>query len=401
MTLALDISLKLKPNCECCDKDLPAEQSGAVVCSFECSFCADCAENLLAYRCPNCGGELVARPRRTIERQQSHPSSTERVNKRHRCLDYREDEQQLRTTTGVLYGSLLLPACKPKAWVLLIAGSGPTDRQGNSPGSPQRNNCLRYLALDLATQGIASLRYDKRGVGASAAACSHEATLNFDHYVDDAKAWLAHLRLKASGPVSVLGHSEGAQIATRVAEKLSVASVVNLCGAGRPLDELLLEQLKKQLPPDLYQKAEQILAYLHELSLHEQYRKAAKPGLLRRRSNSLPKAPDVPPELNALFKPSKHAFYISRLRERPDRELETLKCPVLIVSGDADIQVPLHDYERLIQAAPNASKLRIAGMNHLLKPVGTDANLQHKSYVDAAMPIDASLVAAVSKFLIA
>lgn len=391
----------LKPNCEICDQDLPADSTLAVVCSFECTFCSACAEQLLGYRCPNCAGELVARPRRVAQSLTDHPASDERFVKKHACQKYQEIEEVLQTTTGSLYGSLLLPKGVVKAWVLMVAGSGPTDRNGNSTGQMLSNNSLRYLALGLAAQGIASLRYDKRGVAGSAAAGANEAALTFDSYIEDAKAWLAALRLRATGPVSIIGHSEGAQIATRVAEKLSVASVVNLCGVGRPLDELLLLQLQHKLPDKLYQQAKDILAYLHELSLHSKDQRKSKPKLLRRFGAEHLASPEVPPELHHIFAQSKHPFIVSRMRERPDQELATLKCPVLIVSGDKDTQVPIEDYQRLCKAKPDAQMLRIEGMNHMLKAVGDDSDRQNRSYFDLRIPVDNSLLDAVADFLLA
>jgi hypothetical protein len=71
--------LALRPNCECCDRDLPNESVDARICSFECTFCADCAENRLGNRCPNCGGELLRRPRRPADALARHPASHERV----------------------------------------------------------------------------------------------------------------------------------------------------------------------------------------------------------------------------------------------------------------------------------------------------------------------------------
>lgn len=71
--------LQLRPNCECCDRDLPPESDAARICSFECTFCEDCARSVLGRICPNCGGELVARPRRPADRLARHPASTERV----------------------------------------------------------------------------------------------------------------------------------------------------------------------------------------------------------------------------------------------------------------------------------------------------------------------------------
>ena len=77
--------LQLRPNCECCDRDLPPVAADAMICSFECTFCRTCAEQVLAGRCPNCGGELVSRPRRPAEKLPNHPASTESVFKPEGC----------------------------------------------------------------------------------------------------------------------------------------------------------------------------------------------------------------------------------------------------------------------------------------------------------------------------
>ena len=77
--------LQLRPNCECCNRDLPPEATDALICSFECTFCRECAEDTLQGRCPNCGGELLARPRRPTEKLTRYPASTERVYKPDGC----------------------------------------------------------------------------------------------------------------------------------------------------------------------------------------------------------------------------------------------------------------------------------------------------------------------------
>ncbi|MDQ2633382.1 MAG: DUF1272 domain-containing protein [Pseudomonadota bacterium] len=77
--------LELRPNCECCDKDLPAEAPDAVICTFECTFCTDCAENTLAGRCPNCGGNFSARPIRPAALLAKYPASTRPVLKAEGC----------------------------------------------------------------------------------------------------------------------------------------------------------------------------------------------------------------------------------------------------------------------------------------------------------------------------
>jgi uncharacterized protein len=77
--------LQLRPNCECCNRDLPNESTEARICTFECTFCSDCAETRLGNICPNCGGELVRRPRRPAAALARHPASTERVLKPEGC----------------------------------------------------------------------------------------------------------------------------------------------------------------------------------------------------------------------------------------------------------------------------------------------------------------------------
>ncbi len=79
------MALELRPNCECCDKDLPPESGEAMICSFECTFCADCVSTKLSDRCPNCGGELVRRPIRSAEKLVRNPASTKRILKAEGC----------------------------------------------------------------------------------------------------------------------------------------------------------------------------------------------------------------------------------------------------------------------------------------------------------------------------
>src|SRR5437867_4819884 len=99
------------------------------------------------------------------------------------------EEDTLKTPTGDLFGTLELPATKqPIPVALIIAGSGPTDRNGNSPALPGSNNSLKMLAEGLASRGIASLRYDKRGIAASRAAMTSEADIRFNHFIEDARS---------------------------------------------------------------------------------------------------------------------------------------------------------------------------------------------------------------------
>jgi len=78
--------LELRPNCECCDRDLPADAPDAMICSFECTFCRSCADTVLGGRCPNCGGELVRRPIRPADKLSKYPASTTRKVKAGGCV---------------------------------------------------------------------------------------------------------------------------------------------------------------------------------------------------------------------------------------------------------------------------------------------------------------------------
>ena len=77
--------LEMRPNCECCDRDLPPDSDQALICSFECTYCASCADSVLHGRCPNCGGDLRARPTRAAALLARHPASTRRVLKAGGC----------------------------------------------------------------------------------------------------------------------------------------------------------------------------------------------------------------------------------------------------------------------------------------------------------------------------
>src|SRR5690606_31990768 len=116
-----------------------------------------------------------------------------------------------------------------------------------------QNNSLRLLAEGLAQRGVATVRYDKRGIGESTAAGPREEDLRFDAYIDDAAAWAAWLREDPRfSSVSLIGHSEGSLIGIMAAQVEDVDALVSIAGAAQPLSEVLREQLRPQLPPNLW-----------------------------------------------------------------------------------------------------------------------------------------------------
>ena len=146
---------------------------------------------------------------------------------------------------GTLYGTLLTPDAGTETVAVIIAGSGPTPRNGNV-------NSYLYLAQALEKAGIASLRYDKRGIGASRFTEPEKmADAVLGDFIGDAAAWADYLAGEGFRRVVLIGHSEGALIAFCAAQQTpKVAAVVSLAGAGYPLDEILQLQLASQLLPD-------------------------------------------------------------------------------------------------------------------------------------------------------
>lgn len=285
----------------------------------------------------------------------------------------------LETPTGALHGTLVMPVkAEGKVPVLLIiAGSGPTDRDGNSPLLAGKNNSLKLLAEGLATEGFATVRYDKRGIAASVAAGASEADLRFTAYIDDAAAWIDKLEKDPRfRSVGVIGHSEGSLIGVMAARQAGAKVFVSIAGAGRPAAEVLTEQLQRNLPPALQAESNRILNELRQ-----------------GRTVS-----DVPPELAALFRPSVQPYVMSWIPLDPAAELARLEAPSLIVQGTTDVQVSVADAERLSKQSPRSKLVMLAGMNHVLKEV-TDPAKQLASYGDPALPLHKELVAELSGFL--
>src|SRR5262249_19557543 len=147
----------------------------------------------------------------------------------------------LTTSTGAISGTLVMPAATGKVpVVLIIAGSGPTDRNGNSPALPGRNNSYKMLAEALAADGVASVRYDKRGIAESKAAAAREADLRFEMYVDDAAAWVNQLRADPRfSRVIVAGHSEGSLIGMLAAANAKADAFVSIAGVARRASDVV------------------------------------------------------------------------------------------------------------------------------------------------------------------
>ena len=291
-----------------------------------------------------------------------------------------EEDITLNTTTGDIHGKLMLPdGGMPCPVVIIIAGSGPTDMDGNSIGTGMTNNSLLYLARELAANGIASVRYDKRGIGKSAAAGTKEEELRFDHYINDAAAWADMLGGdRRFNKIVIAGHSEGSLIGMVVArQSKAVKAYISISGCGSPAYEILEQQLKSQ-PSRIQQESAAICKVLREGRTVEQ----------------------VPAYLSALYRPSVQPYLISWFAYNPAVEIAKLNIPVLILQGDKDIQVSTEEADRLYAAQPTATLHIIKDMNHVLKHCGTtDAKQQIATYRNQELPIKPELVEHIVKFI--
>ena len=290
-----------------------------------------------------------------------------------------EDSTVLETPTAKIYGTLELPKGKdPVPVVLIIAGSGPTDRNGNSKILPGSNNSLKMLADGLAQRGIASLRYDKRAIGQSVMPGMKEEDLRFTNYIDDAAAWIRRLRAdRRFSTITVAGHSEGSLIGMVAAKDAGADANISLEGAGRNAKDIIQEQLAAQLPPEVVKNARSLM---DKVSAGE-------------------KVDSVPPFLAALFRPSVQPYLKSWFEYTPSEEIAKLDVPVMIVQGTHDIQTSMEDAHRLSSALKSARLLEIEGMNHVLKSTPAGRAEQMPSYSDPNIPVVPRLLDEIAAFV--
>lgn len=291
-----------------------------------------------------------------------------------------EDPVTVPVTGGNLSGTLLLPpGSGPFPVVLIIAGSGPTDRNGNN-GARLRTDAYKKLAQGLAAEGVATLRYDKRGIGASTVK-QKESDMRFDDFIDDALALAAVLeRDKRFSTVSIIGHSEGALIGIVAAKRdPRIHALVSLEGPGRSLAAIINEQVRANPhnPPKIVEEVESINA-----------------SLLAGKT-----VPNPDPLLAALFRPSVQPYLISEYKYDPAAIIAKLTTPVLIVQGTHDIQVSPLDAKQLAAADSRAKLSIIDGMNHVLVDAPADRAQNVATYSQPSLPLDPKLVPLISSFL--
>jgi pimeloyl-ACP methyl ester carboxylesterase len=262
--------------------------------------------------------------------------------------------------------------------VLIIAGSGPTDRNGNSLGLPGKNNCLLQIAEVLGHSGIASLRYDKRMIGKSRLAPGmREDSLVFSDMIDDAEELYHYLEKTGYTQIYIAGHSEGSLIGMVLAQRVKPAGYISIAGTGRKAGDILKEQvaaLPEQLKADCYTIIDSL-----------------EKGLLVKKVN---------PALLSAFRPSVQPYMISWFSYDPAKIISSLQCRILVLQGTNDLQVKEKDATALKQANPNAKLVLVKNMNHVLKGVlSADQNENVKAYSNPGLMVMSELTDEIINFI--
>ena len=289
-----------------------------------------------------------------------------------------ETRVALRTPTGDIVGSLLMPPEKrPVPVILIISGVGNMDRNGNLPAVHAVNNSLLLLAEALRKEGFATIRYDKRGVGESAGALVAGHPLEFSDLINDAGGWITNLKGDSRfTKVGVLGYDEGALVGMVAAENAHADVFVSLEGSAAPADLQLKAQLAA-LPQAMRSEGDRIIDRL-------------KAG--QRVSN-------VSNSLLTLLGPQQQPFLISKFRYDPLAEIARLTMPVLILQGTADRELSPGQAEELHKARPGSYMDLVSGMNHVLKTGSPNRAADLATYSNPDLPLDPELVQVLTGFL--
>ena len=276
--------------------------------------------------------------------------------------------------TPLIKGTLYMPEKAKPNLVILIAGSGPTDRNGNQAGA--ENNSLRFLAQGLAKDGNAVYSFDKRIIAQMASGDMNEGALRFSDFINDVKDIIAYFKSQNKyGKVVVAGHSEGALIGLMAAQEKRADGYVSIAGPGRPIDQIITDQVAAQMA-SLRPEME---GYFDKMRKGENF--------------------EANPMLQSLFRESVRPYMLSWMQYNPTDEIKKLQIPTLIINGTKDLQVKTTEADRLKAAKPDAKLVIIENMNHVLKEIKGDNTENIQSYSNLDLPVMPEMISAVNQFI--
>ena len=284
--------------------------------------------------------------------------------------------------SSALKATLTDPGKRGEPVILIVPGSGPTDRDGNNRLGVAAST-YRLLAEALAGEGVASVRIDKRGMFGSAAAIADANAVTIDDYAQDVHAWARVITRRTGAPcVWVLGHSEGGLVALQAAQRPDgLCGLILVATPGRPMGDILKAQLRANpanapLLPDADRA-------IDTLAGGARVDPATLPALLQ-----------------PLFPAVVQGFLVSAFALDPARLIKSVRLPILIMQGARDLQVELADAQRLEAAKPDAELIELADVNHVLKLVTSpDRAANAATYTAPALPLAAAVAPAIATFV--
>ncbi len=274
---------------------------------------------------------------------------------------------------SLIDGTLLIPKEKSKTLAILIAGSGPTDRNGNQ--NFLKSNSLKKLAEGLSNKNIASFRYDKRIVK-QILRRNVDKNITFDDFVTDAISVISYFKTKNTyNKIYIIGHSQGSLVGM-LAAKGKADGFISLAGAGQSIDNVILEQIEKTAP--MFTTDSKRLF------------KILKSGKT---------TTDYPAALTSVFNIDVQPFMMNWMQYNPQEELKKLNIPVLIINGTKDLQVSVDEAKLLKESSTNSELKIIENMNHVLFIIEGDNLENSKSYNESFRPISEELVSSIVEFI--
>lgn len=272
-------------------------------------------------------------------------------------------------------GTLLeLPDGEANTLAILIAGSGPTDRDGNQ--NFLKNNSLKSLAIALTNRGISTFRYDKRIVK-QLLTNNIDKNIMFDDFVTDAVSVLNYFKKQNKYQhIVIIGHSQGSLIGMLAAPE-GATGFVSLAGAGQDISNVIIEQVTKTAP-----------MFTEDTKRVFDIMKTGQTTI------------DYPPALFSIFNPEVQPFIINWMKYDPAQEIKKLRIPILIINGTKDLQVSVEEAQLLKDAAPDSQLVIIENMNHVLFTIEGDDLENSKSYNEPYRKINRTLIDTVSNFII-
>ncbi len=271
-------------------------------------------------------------------------------------------------------GTLLTPNnVKKPNLAIIIAGSGPTDRDGNQ--NFLKNNSLKKLAVNLTNNNIATYRYDKRIVK-QLKSNNLDKNIIFDHFVTDAKSVIDYFKsTKNFNKIYVIGHSQGSLVGM-LAAKDRADGFISLAGAGQSIDQVIIEQVNKTAP-NFTEDTKRIFKTLKEGKT----------------------TTDYPMALSSIFNVEIQKFMINWMKYNPTEVLSTLNIPILVINGTKDLQVSESEAKLLKEANKDATLKIIENMNHVLVTIEGDDLENSKSYAETQRPIAEGLIDTITNFI--